>query len=430
MRALRRPVADVGRVLNRIPNRLGAPMAKNRSSASGSRPEPRSPPVHDRSWSATSTGGAARPATASATRPENGDADKAEALSSEGSVVGIGASLDAAPVLDAMFRALPRGNDMSFVLILSDAPGPQAEALRTALAATSPLSFVMAGDGMTLEPGRVYVAGSDQSISLAGGRIRLAPPSGIDKRLALPSVADKRLAPVDGLPIDSFLESLALDYAERAIAVVLAGPGSDGALGVRAIKDLGGATLAQDPDTATPRGMPEGAVATGLIDQVLDPGDLAARLLDFASRPRSAARDARPASEPPPIAEACRSRCGRRALGSPPRDATVNSQCPIVGTGGGMDSPTRACPRAHDSRSIAIRAPANLGSAVRNRCRCVFDLAPGGSDPRGPRPEPRSQDSGYRPRRTRPTHRAGRPLPRNSAGRSLGRAVSEPDPRR
>ena len=147
-------------------------MANNRSSVPGSRPEPRSPLRSTVCGPRPARAVRPAPATASATWPETAEG-KAEALSSEGSVVGIGASLDAAPVLDAMFRALPRGDYVSFVLILRDASGPQAEALKTALAAASPLSFVMAGEGMTLEPGRVYVAGRDQSISLAAGRIRL-----------------------------------------------------------------------------------------------------------------------------------------------------------------------------------------------------------------------------------------------------------------
>jgi two-component system CheB/CheR fusion protein len=191
-----------------------------------------------------------------------------------------------------MFRPLARGN-LSFVLILSDADGPQTEALTRALSAGSPLSFVIAADGMALEPGHVFVAGRDRSISLAEGRIWLAPPPR----------PDQRLAPSDGLPVDSFLESLALDCAERAVAVVVAGAGNDGALGVRAIKDMGGLALAQDPDTATPRGMPDGAVATGLIDQVLAPRDLAARVLELTKRAGGAARDARSSEPPPRIAQ-------------------------------------------------------------------------------------------------------------------------------
>ena len=321
-----------------------------------------------------------------------------------------------------------RSNDVSFVLILSDAPGPQAEALRTALAATSPLSFIMAGDGMALMPAASTLpAATNRSASPAGGfgwHLRLGSTSGWRFRLWLTS----------GWHLLTACHSIVfrvprLDYAERAIAVVLAGPGSDGALGVRAIKDLGGATLAQDPDTATPRGMPEGAVATGLIDRVLDPGDLAARVLDFAvDRGVRLATLVLSPSRRRSLSQPIALRKARTRLTSSRRDRQL--AMPDCWHRGGMDGPTRACPRAHDSRSIAIRAPAHLGSAVRNRCRCVLDLAAGGSDPRGPRPEPRSQDSGYRPRRTRPTHRAGRPLPRNSAGRSLGRAVPEPDPRR
>jgi two-component system, chemotaxis family, CheB/CheR fusion protein len=71
------------------------------------------------------------------------------------------------------------------------------------------------------------------------------------------------------LPIDFFFRSLAQDQGERAICVVLSGTGSDGTLGLKAIKEVGGMAMAQAPESAGYDGMPRSAIATNLVDRVL-----------------------------------------------------------------------------------------------------------------------------------------------------------------
>ncbi len=83
------------------------------------------------------------------------------------------------------------------------------------------------------------------------------------------------------LPIDFFFRSLAQDQRARAIGIVLSGTGSDGTQGVRAIKAEGGMAMAQSSESTEYDGMPRSAVATGLVDFVLEPAEMPAQLLSY-----------------------------------------------------------------------------------------------------------------------------------------------------
>ena len=92
--------------------------------------------------------------------------------------------------------------------------------------------------------------------------------------------------------IDTFFRSLAEDRQEKAVAVVLSGGGSDGALGIREIKARGGLVLVQDPATAEHGDMPQSAIATEMVDFVLPPGEMPEFLLRYAKQPYVAADSA------------------------------------------------------------------------------------------------------------------------------------------
>jgi two-component system CheB/CheR fusion protein len=85
------------------------------------------------------------------------------------------------------------------------------------------------------------------------------------------------------LPINFFFRSLAQDQRERAICIVLAGTGSDGTLGARAVKGEGGMVMAQEPESTEYSGMPHSAIATGLVDYVLPPAKMAEQLMAYAA---------------------------------------------------------------------------------------------------------------------------------------------------
>ena len=83
------------------------------------------------------------------------------------------------------------------------------------------------------------------------------------------------------LPIDEFFISLAENVAERAIAVIFSGAGTDGARGVHAVRRAGGTVFVQDPATAEFSAMPLAALGTGQVDGVLSPEDIAREILKF-----------------------------------------------------------------------------------------------------------------------------------------------------
>ena len=86
------------------------------------------------------------------------------------------------------------------------------------------------------------------------------------------------------LPIDYFFRSLAEDQGERAIGIVLSGTGTDGTLGLKAIKGAEGLAIVQDPESAQYDGMPRSAIGTGLIDYILTPEAMPAQLMAYVQQ--------------------------------------------------------------------------------------------------------------------------------------------------
>lgn len=121
-------------------------------------------------------------------------------------------------------------------------------------------------DGVVAERGCVYMTTANVALTMTGGRIRVTPEAGVLQH-----------------PGDALFTSLAEQRGHDAIGVVLSGEGSDGALGVRAIRQGGGATLAQHPGSARFPSMPINAIDTGCVGFVLRPNEIAhelARLSD------------------------------------------------------------------------------------------------------------------------------------------------------
>ena len=119
-------------------------------------------------------------------------------------------------------------------------------------------------------PDRVYVIPPSQDIVFIDGMLKLVPR------------AKTRGA---HLPIDSFLESLAEAQGSQSIGVILSGMGSDGTLGLEAIKAEGGITIAQEPRSAKNEDMPRSAIAAGCVDFVLSPEDIARELARLGHHP-------------------------------------------------------------------------------------------------------------------------------------------------
>jgi two-component system CheB/CheR fusion protein len=183
-------------------------------------------------------------------------------------VAGIGAGADRLDALAEVFRAMPRREDVTFIVASPTTLGPRGR-LVDLLRGATPFTVTVAKEGMPIEPEHVYLPSRGRWLTIANGALHLATPPHSDKG-----------------PIDHLFESLALEYGSRAAAVLLSETGSDGADGLRAIQQQGGLAVAQHPARVAGAVTPTGALATRRVDSLLAPADIASVLVDFALQRR------------------------------------------------------------------------------------------------------------------------------------------------
>lgn len=178
-------------------------------------------------------------------------------------VVGIGASAGGLNALEALLPAIRSDSGLAFVIVQHLDPDHES-ALAPLLQRLSPIPVAMIKDETPVEANQLYVIPPNTSLTIVDDRLHLAPPR------------EQR-----GLrtPIDGFFLSLAEARGERAAGVILSGSGSDGTLGLRAIKEHGGLTIAQDG--AEYDGMMRSAVRSGMVDFVLPLDQIPAKLADY-----------------------------------------------------------------------------------------------------------------------------------------------------
>jgi two-component system CheB/CheR fusion protein len=190
-------------------------------------------------------------------------------------IVGIGGSAGSLAAFQEILRHLPADSRLAVVIVSHQDPSVPS-LLAEILAKATSMTVSQGSDGTPLAPGNVYVAPPGRYLGVHDGVLR---HEGRIERLHTP------------LPIDAFFRSLAQDQKQRAVGVVVSGSGADGALGLAAIRDMAGLTLAQDIQSAEFPGMPASAIATGMVDLVLLPAQIAERLL-VHSRQLTATRTA------------------------------------------------------------------------------------------------------------------------------------------
>ena len=177
-------------------------------------------------------------------------------------VVGVGASAGGLEAFSQLLEALPSKADLAVVFVQHLSPQHES-ALPTLLASKTPMPIVQVTEGLRIEPHHVYVIPPNVQMGITDGVLHL-----------LPRPYDRS----QFTPIDFFFQSLARWAQSRSIGVILSGTASDGTAGIREIKSVGGITIAQQPSTAKYDGMPRSAIATGMIDLVLSPQDIAEQL--------------------------------------------------------------------------------------------------------------------------------------------------------
>jgi two-component system CheB/CheR fusion protein len=188
--------------------------------------------------------------------------EKAPTRSDSFPVVAIGASAGGLEAYTEFFRALPVDTGMAFVLVQHLDPSHHSM-LAGILSNTTKMAVGEVKSGVRIKPNRVYVIPPNAFMAISGGVFTLTPRSQEQGQ---------------HLSVNFFMRSLAEDRKSKAIGVILSGTGSDGALGVAAIKAEGGINFAQDPASAKYDGMPRGAIASGCVDFVLPPREIAQEL--------------------------------------------------------------------------------------------------------------------------------------------------------
>ncbi|WP_103666348.1 chemotaxis protein CheB [Pseudanabaena sp. BC1403] len=190
-----------------------------------------------------------------------------QALQECSAIVAIGASAGGLEVFTQILEALPADTGMGFVLLQHLAPQHHSQ-LSEILRRSTKMPVNEAKEGVRIMPNSVYVIPPNTSMTLEQGLLRLGERQRVKGKYMV---------------IDEFFSSLAADFGVKAIAVILSGSNEDGTAGLGAIKAAGGITFAQDLESAEFPTMPMIAIASGYVDFVLPPVQIAAELVNISN---------------------------------------------------------------------------------------------------------------------------------------------------
>ncbi len=184
-------------------------------------------------------------------------------ISSHHLVIGIGASAGGLQALKDLFSTLPQKNDLTIIVAQHIEEAGKALAVESLRRLTKQkVEFLQ--DGMPLELRKIYLLPPHSLLSFENGTARLKPANTTAEKLAV---------------VNQLFTSIGETFGETAVGVILSGKEADGAEGIRKLNDCGGLTIAQNPETAEHRSMPENAIATGAVDYILSPVEIVKELL-------------------------------------------------------------------------------------------------------------------------------------------------------
>ncbi|MGQ7845946.1 chemotaxis protein CheB [Granulosicoccus sp. 3-233] len=175
-------------------------------------------------------------------------------------VVVMGASAGGLHPLQSIIRSLKPELNAAFVVIQHFAPETETM-MDMILQRLTTMKVCTAAENMRIEARKIYVIPPGENLEVANGCFVLS--------------RQHRLSRGPQFPIDICFRSVAREYGDRAIAVILSGTGSDGSRGAKVLNEAGGVVLAQSPDTAEFNGMPTASIDTGMVHQILAPADIA-----------------------------------------------------------------------------------------------------------------------------------------------------------
>lgn len=183
--------------------------------------------------------------------------------------IGIGASAGGLEALQSLLQNLPKDTGACFVIVQHLSPDFKSMMLELLSKHTS-TEILNVQDGMAVKPNTIYLIPPKKNMMVAQGELLLSdkvPDSGLN------------------LPIDIFFRSLSEDQQHKAIGIILSGTGSDGSRGIKALKEAGALVIAQDPESAKFDGMPNSAINTGIVDLILRPEEMGAKLESYIQHP-------------------------------------------------------------------------------------------------------------------------------------------------
>lgn len=183
-------------------------------------------------------------------------------------VVGVGSSAGGLEALGKIFQNMPTDSGLGFVLIQHLDPSHKSSMVEL-LSRYTDMEVLEIEEGMHVEPNKLYVTPPNKNVGIINGILHLAVPKephGLRR------------------PIDFFFQSLADDLEDYAIGIILSGYGSDGTIGIRAIKSMSGMVIAQDPESAVSGSMPASAIDTDLVDYITRPEKIPKDLISYIKR--------------------------------------------------------------------------------------------------------------------------------------------------
>ncbi len=184
-------------------------------------------------------------------------------------IVGIGASAGGLEAFEDFFAHMDPSTGMAFVVVTHQHPGHKS-VLPELLRKCTSMDVMPMTDQLSVKPNCVYLNPPGKNLAIFNGKFHISEttePRGFS------------------LPIDFFFRSLAEDQEDKAICIILSGTGTDGTLGLRAIKGESGMAMVQDEVSAKFSGMPGNAIATGLVDYVLPTSKMPERLVKYVKGP-------------------------------------------------------------------------------------------------------------------------------------------------
>ncbi|HTK19252.1 MAG TPA: chemotaxis protein CheB, partial [Mucilaginibacter sp.] len=179
-------------------------------------------------------------------------------------IIAIGASAGGMEEINSFFDQTPL-DGVSYVIVQHLSPDFKSRMVEL-LAKHSKLVVEQAKDGMTVQCNQVYLIPSDKFMTIQHNKLYLTKKENIKG---------------PHLTINTFFNSLAADYGKKAIGIILSGLGSDGTEGIKAIRKAGGMVMARDPETSEFGSMPSHAIATGLVDFIMEPKAMPGAIEDY-----------------------------------------------------------------------------------------------------------------------------------------------------